>query len=351
MTQAHDTQDSDARIASLEQQVRRLEALVEGRSGAPSPGQAGEQAYDRRALLRRGGAVLAAGAAGAVAIPALAGSAAAADGANLVLGSAATNSEATPTALTRSVNDGGPNLILGNGTAPASGRTGLGSPTLRLTPSAYAPDPSTPGYGLGSGGTGSGTLSGDFFVQAGSGSVPTQLLFTHESPTTGANAQQAAIGSVYTDYLANLFVGIKQDSSARAFHQVIGAKGVAQINLQPFLAPSGFLVAAIGVLQVANTQGGAGYLTLYPTQTARPSVGAITWAAANSRLSTLAVALPGGDNKVNVYANVGAEVFFDIVGLLVPSPASVASAHLPSTFAASNRVRSEKIRAQHTARF
>ena len=330
MTQEQQLHSSEERIAALESQVRRLESLLGGGDVAQDGAAA---AYDRRSLLRRGGAVIAAGAAGAMALPALTGSAAAADGGNFLLGQ--TNVESSTSTLNRDVNDGGPTLITGNSAAtPTTGRSGLGSPPLRVSPTTLAPDPTT-------------SKSGDFFVQTGTGGVPTQLLFTHESPTT---SQDAAIGSVYTDYLANLFVPVKQNSAARAFHTTIPRGGVAQINFNPFLSANGYLVAAIGVLQVNKVQGGNGYLTLYPAGTSRPSISAITWLYPNDRLSTLSIAIPGVNNMTNVYAAMGAEVFFDVVGLLVPSPASVADAHL-APGAVSNSARTAKIRAQHTARF
>jgi hypothetical protein len=126
---------------------------------------------------------------------------------------------------------------------------------------------------------------------------------------------------------------------------------VGQINFTPFLAPNGFLVAAVGVLQVGKGQGGNGYLTLFPNGTSRPSISALTWLYPNDRLSTLSIAIPGNGNIVNVYASLGAEVFFDVVGLLVPSPASVADAHLAPGAVTSNAVRAEKLRRQHAARF
>jgi hypothetical protein len=332
--------NSDQRIAALEAQVSRLEALLTSNDGGQS-GESGERSgYDRRMLLRRGGAVLA-GAAGAMALPALTGSAAAADGANLVLGNGTANAEATTTSLNRTVNDGPATLLLSNNTAPISGRAGLGSPPLNLKPSLYQPDTTT-------------SKSGDFLVTAGNSSTntPTQLLFTHESASGGT---EAAIGSVYTDYLANLFQPVTQNSSARAFHQVIGKGQVGQINFNPFLASNGFLIAAVGVLQVNKTQGGSGYLTLYPAGSARPSISAITWYYPNERLSTMAIAVPGGSannlNKVNVYASLGAEVFFDVVGLFVPSPASVAPSHLGSASvnAELREQRAAALRAQHAA--
>ena len=336
MTQDHDARSSDDRIAALENQVRRLEGLLTTGSGGEE--QQAKSSYDRRSLLRRGGAALAAGAAGAMVLPQLTGTAAAANGDPLSIGNGAppqsSNNATATTTLTDTTNDGTPTLAVANTGAARTGN--VGSPPLRVAASALSPDPAT-------------SKSGDFFVQAGSGGVPTQLLFTHESSNGSSNP--AAIGSVYTDYLANLFVPVKQDSSARAYHQVLPAKGVGQINFTPFLAPDGFLIAAVGVLQVNKAQGGNGYLTLFPNGTGRPSISAITWLYPNDRLSTLAIAIPGNNNIVNVYASLGAEVFFDVVGLLVPSPASVNDNHLAPGVAASNALRSEKLRAQHTARF
>jgi hypothetical protein len=336
MTQDHDARSSEDRIAALENQVRRLEGLL---SGGPGGEEQQAPAYNRRSLLRRGGAALAAGAAGAMVLPQLTGTAAAANGDPLSIGNGAppqpgSNSASATTTLTDTTNDGTPTLALVNSGGARTGN--VGSPPLRVAASALAPDPAT-------------SKSGDFFVQAGSNGVPTQLLFTHESSNGSSNP--AAIGSVYTDYLANLFVPVKQDSSARAYHQVLPKGGVGQINFTPFLAPNGFLIAAIGVLQVNKAQGGNGYLTLFPNGTGRPSISAITWLYPNDRLSTLAVAIPGNNNIVNVYAALGAEVFFDVVGLLVPSPASVNDNHLAPGLAASNSLRAEKLRQQHSARF
>jgi hypothetical protein len=335
MTRDHDGRSSDDRISALENQVRRLEAMLAG--GGGGQGQQAPAAYDRRSLLRRGGAALAAGAAGALVLPQLTGSAAAATGGPVLLGNSNTADAATT--ITDTTNPGGAATLALANTGPA--RAGnVGAPPLRVAASTLSPDPAT-------------SVSGDFFVQAGSNGIPTQLLFTHESPSSsGGQAIPAAIGSVYTDYLANLFVPVLQNSSARAYHQVLPAKGVGTMNFQPFLQPDGFLIAAIGVLQVNNTQGGSGYLTLYPHNTSRPAVSAISWGPAGSRLSTLAIAIPGDHNLVNVYASLAAEVFFDVVGLLVPSPASVADAHLGATASiTANSQRAEKLRAQHTARF
>lgn len=337
MTKDHEARSSEDRIAALENQVRRLEGLLAGGGGGQEQAPA---AYDRRSLLRRGGAALAAGAAGAMVLPQLTGTAAAANGDPVTQG--AVNTAGLPTTLDRSTNDGNATFIVSNTTTAESGGrdSSLGSPPLRVTASSLFPDATT-------------SKSGDFFVQAGDSSgVPTQLLFTHESATgAGTGQDAAAIGSVYTDYLANLFVPVRQDNSARAYHQTLPKGGTGQINFTPFLAQNGYLVAALGVLQVNKVQGGNGYLTLYPNGGSRPQISAITWLYPNDRLSTLAIAVPGISNIVNVYAAMGAEVFFDVVGLLVPSPASVALSHLPSDFAAANSARAEKLRQQHTARF
>ena len=98
-------------------------------------------------------------------------------------------------------------------------------------------------------------------------------------------------------------------------------------------------------------QGGNGYLTMFPNGTSRPAISALTWLYPNDRLSTLAIAIPGNGNIVNVYASLGCDVFFDVVGLLVPSPASVADAHLAPGAVTSNVERAEKLRKQHAARF
>jgi hypothetical protein len=338
MTQDHDARNSEDRIAALESQVRRLEGLLAG--GANGQDQA-PAAYDRRSLLRRGGAALAAGAAGAMVLPQLTGTAAAANGDPVTLGNGApasplqsTNNATAGTTIIDTNNTGDPTLSLVNSGGARTG--GVGSPPLRVAASPLFPDPAT-------------SQSGDFFVQAGNGGVPTQLLFTHESGDGSTNP--AAIGSVYTDYLANLFVPVKQDSTARAFHQTLPRGGVGQINFTPFLAPNGFLIAAVGVLQVNKVQGGNGYLTLFPNGTSRPSISAITWLYPNDRLSTLSIAIPGNNNIVNVYAAMGAEVFFDVVGLLVPSPASVADAHLAPGLAGASAERTAKLRKQHSARF
>jgi hypothetical protein len=340
MTQDHDARSSEDRIAALENQVRRLEGLLADGGG----GQEAPAAYDRRSLLRRGGAALAAGAAGAMVLPQLTGTAAAANGDAVLLGNGAptsplqgTNNATAATTIIDRTNNGDPTLALVNAGGARTGN--VGSPPLRVAASSLAPDALT-------------SKSGDFFVQAGSGGVPTQLLFTHESPTSSnGKTVPAAIGSVYTDYLANLFVPVKQDNSARAYHQVLPKGGVGQINFSSFLAPNGFLIAAVGVLQVGKGQGGNGYLTLFPNGTSRPSISAVTWLYPNDRLSALAIAIPGNNNITNVYASLGCEVFFDVVGLLVPSPASVADAHLAPGVAESNALRAEKLRQQHTARF
>jgi hypothetical protein len=348
MTQDHDARSSEDRIAALESQVHRLEGLLAGGGGGQD--QQAHSAYDRRSLLRRGGAALAAGAAGAMVLPQLTGTAAAANGDPVNQGQ--TNTAGAATTLDRNTNDGNPTLIVKNGTSaesPGTRNSALGSPPLRVTP---GPIVTLSGVQTALGPDATSSQSGDMFVQAGVGGVPTQLLFTHESATgsgTGNNA--AAIGSVYTDYLANLFVPVKQDSSARAAHLILPKGGVGQINFTPFLAPNGFLVAAVGVLQVGKGQAGNGYLTLFPNGTSRPSISALTWLYPNDRLSTLAIAIPGNGNIVNVFASLGAEVFFDVVGLLVPSPASVADAHLAPGAVTSNAVRAEKLRKQHATRF
>lgn len=349
MTEDHDVRSSEDRIAALENQVRRLEGLLTDSGGQDQQASA---AYDRRSLLRRGGAALAAGAAGAMVLPQLTGTAAAANGDPVNQG--ATNTAGAATTIDRNTNDGNPTLIVSNTTtaeSPGTRNKALGSPPLRVTPAPILPaSGSTPATALGP--DAASSKSGDLFVQAGLDGVPTQLLFTHESATgSGSNLNPAAIGSVYTDYLANLFVPVKQDSSARAAHLKVGTGGVGQINFTSFLAPNGFLVAAVGVLQVSKGQAGNGYLTLFPNGTGRPSISALTWLFPNDRISTLAIAIPGNGNITNVFASLGCEVFFDVVGLLVPSPASVADRHLSPGAVASNAERAEKLRAQHTARF
>ena len=323
----------DRRIADLEAHVARLEARLAAVAGpaarSVSPNgdaqavrsgieNAEKGRYDRRALLRRGGYVVA-GAAGVAALPALA---ACGDGSNFLLGS--NNQTQSPTTLNRSTSSAIPTLILGSTLPTAT------NPQLRLSPLRSAPPPAT--------------QAGDLFVQAGSSGIPALLYFTHQ-PQQGSVG--AAIGTVYTDFLANLFVPVSQDTSTgyagpRAFNARVAAGTTATIDLSRFLAPAGLAVAVVGTLSVSEPSG-AGSATVF-TPPSAPSVPTphVSWPVAGAA-SSLVVAVPGDSGSevnrllVAIKPNaVSAMVTFDVAGFFVPSPANLlAEALAPSVAGAS----------------
>ena len=319
----------DGRIAALEAQLARLElrlAAVAGPGGFEPPRGRGQDRprgaengrqgrYDRRAILRRGGYVIA-GAAGAAALPALA---ACGDGTNFLVGS--TNVTQSPTTLNRSASSAAPTLILG------SSRPSATNPQLRLSPLGSAPP--------------SATQAGDLFVQAGSSGVPTQLYFTHE-PKQGSVG--AAVGTVYTDFLANLFVPVSQQAAAgypgpRAFGGPVAAGATAAIDLSRFLVSDGFAVAVVATLSVSAPSGAGSATVFTPPSAPSPPIPHVSWPAGGAA-SSLLVAVPAGSggraNQVTLAIHpisVSATVTFDVAGFFVPSPANLAATVLAPSVA------------------
>ena len=226
--------------------------------GGPAAANGQQGRYDRRALLRRGGYVVA-GAAGVAALPALT---ACGDGSNLLLGRA--NVAQSPTTLTRSVSSATPTLILGSSAPTAA------NPQLRLSPLRAAPP--------------AGTQPGDLFAQAGSSAAPALLYFTHQPRQASVGA---AVGTVYTDFLANLFVPVSQLEGSgyagpRAFSGTVDAAHTpATIDLSRFLAADGLAVAVVGTLSVSQPSG-VGFATVSTPPTA-PAIPHVSWPAAAQR--------------------------------------------------------------------
>lgn len=336
--------DPEFRLRQLEAKLARLEGLLRSAAVPATPGgtalaSGGEPAgsYPRRALLRRGGVALV-GAAGLLALPRLAGSAAAATGADAVLGEA--NSASSQTGLTASSSDA--SLALGNTTtttATVSGQSVTeGVAPLNLVPSvssagvaAVLPDLAT-------------SLPGDLFSSGIDSSNPYSLLyFTHEAASS-ADGDEAIPGTVYTDFFASMLSlvapfrildtrssstrpsGVSYDSSGR-----VPAGTVLTVDLSDYVV---YGYGVVGNLTCVNTEA-AGYLTAYPGGT-RPDTSSVNWTGPDQTVANFALVALGTDssgnptNSFEIYARNPTAILFDVTGFLVPNPGVLTSAASPA---------------------
>ena len=310
-----------ARLAALEAQVAALTARLA--PPAPQP-----EAYDRRALLRRGGAVLAAGVAGAVAVPR---AAAAAEGDPVLAGRAVDAGPATTSLTGGAV--GAPALVLTSAAVTTADGVGVAAPALRLTasPAAGGLDPAT-------------TAAGDL---ASSGDL---LWYGH---TTAAAGAPAVTGAVYTSAFANHLEflsaprrvldtrpgGTTDDNGSpndRRTRVVAGSfetggrlKGGSALvlDLSALVAGGAGVFGNLPVVAPA----GAGYLTAYPTPDGtprtdgldRPAASNLNYARGTSALANFALIALGPGSRLTIYTTTTAHVLLDLSAVSVGEPFSV----------------------------
>lgn len=268
--------------------------------------------YDRRALLRRGGAVLA----GAAALSAL----------NTEGASAAPNDPV----LLGTVNDAA------NTATTVTSSAGTASVVLRNTASGAATNvaPAAPGFDantfVGS------TESGDLVNYGGS------LLFTHEG---GVGVD--GVGEVYTDIWASQLVPIKpkrmlDTRSAGGRANVLNPSGafdsagrlIAGKTIRLDLSDLVFFGVAVYANLTIVTPLKPGYATLWPSGT-RPGTSTINFAAgqiiANFAVCGLSDVVP---DSVQIYTSQTTHVLLDVTGFAVGASWQVNPAVLPAPVAA-----------------
>jgi hypothetical protein len=295
---------AEARITALEEQIARLESRL---AGDPRPAP---PAYDRRALLRRGGAVLA-GAAGALAVPGLAGTAAAANGDPLTVGG--TFAGTTPTTLVNNHTSGPRQALVAKSTGLFDGAAGA---PLQVFPGAAPLNYET-------------SQSGDLFTDPGGGGVPPTLTFTHDGATS---ADVAGVGTVYTDYLANVYVPMRRDLP-RAVNRVrLTAGQTLTVNSDVYFEPGAYVVGLVATFTAIDTTG-VGYATLNAFGDP-PTNPCLQWSAAGQRVCTQVIVPPRPDGKLSIWVAGTCTVYLFITGAFVPSPAHVKASSMQSMTAA-----------------
>ena len=223
---------SDERIAALEAQLATLESKVTENGSRPAA------ALDRRAMLRRGGAVLA-GAAGVMALPGMVSGASAASGGTLMLG-AANDAQGNQTSLTSAntsdlatlvvtgTHETNVNSVAAAGSTAATPASSYGQSQLNLTPAVAYTDGgtgSTKGLVVGPFSPNPATSkTGDLFAStattSGDTAIASDLVYTHSGQFTAANTagnQQtyaSVLGAVYTSAFHNVFVPIADQNTS-----------------------------------------------------------------------------------------------------------------------------------------
>ena len=301
----------EERVAALERQVAALS------------GELAAQRYDRRALLRRTGVALVAGAAGVAALPS---SASAAEGDPLLLGRP-NDAGAVPTAL--SGGGTGPALQLAN---PAASGAGVVA-ALRLSPgpSAAGLDPSI-------------AQAGDL---ASSGEL---LWYAHTSAGSGGSA---ATGAVYTSAFANHLEflaeprrvldtrpgaatdenGSPDDRRTRVSAGQFDTAGRLRAGRALVLDLSGLIVGGAGVfanLTVVAPTGG-GFLSAYPTPAGqprtdgldRPATSSLNFTRGTAALANFALVRLGVGNRISIFTTTDAHVLLDVTAVSVLEPFSL----------------------------
>lgn len=303
------------RVAALERQVAELTARL-----APA-----EPRYDRRTLLRRGGAALA-GVAGAVALPAVVPSAAhAADGDPLLLGRA---NDATSTTGLSGGTATTPALQVAN-RAPAGA---YAAPAVRLVPGA-GPD------GLDPATTGAGDL-------ASSGDL---LWYGHVSGGTGAGV----VGAVYTSAFANHLEflaeprrvldtraggvtdesGNPNDRGTRIVAAQRDSDGRLRSGTSLVLDLSGLVRDGAGIFAnlTVVAPAGSGFLTAYPTPDGQPRTDGLDRPAASNlnyvrgtpSLANFALVRLGSGGRISIFTTTTAHVLLDVSAVSVSAPFSL----------------------------
>lgn len=298
------------RVAALERQVAELTARLE------------PERYDRRALLRRGGAVLAGAAGAAVVLP---GAASAVEGDPVLAGRP--NDAATQTALTGGTADAA-TLRLGN-PSPAGP---YAAAALRLEPGAGAGglDPAR-------------TAAGDL---ATSGDL---LWYGHVPASSGAGV----VGAVYTSAFANHLElldeprrvldtrtggatdenGNPNDRRTRVVAGDFDSAGRLSSGASLVLDLSGLLRSGVAVFAnltvVAPT--GSGFLTAYPTPAGapradgldRPATSSLNYVRGTPSLANFALVRLGAGSRISIYTTTATHVLLDLTAVSVAEPFSL----------------------------
>lgn len=275
----------EERFAALEAEVRELRSRLAASTSAspPAPVPTG---YDRRALLRRGGLAAAAGLVGAAALPALAGTAAAATGQPVTIGQVNTADSGSSTTLTASnPSPGGaapsgstkPTLVLTN-----TGRSQPGAsstlpvtspePSLRLTMST-GPGDATSGPNLFSVESGDLVNSGGFLYYGHFDQKQLQAIANDPAVGFGlsglvlTNAVTSAFQVITpTRVLDTRVRGMGGDAPASNFDAkgrlVAGAS--TSVDVSAAVAGGTIVDAVVGNLTIVAPVG-SGYASVYPT--------------------------------------------------------------------------------------
>ena len=308
-----DPDPSDDRVAALERQ----DAALTARLDAP------EERYDRRALLRRGGAVLAGVAGAAVALPT---AATAAEG-DPVLAGRPNDAGGATTSLTGGTADS-PTLRLANPTAAGS----YAAPSLRLDPGAGAGglDPAR-------------TAAGDL---ASSGDL---LWYGHLPPSGGAGV----VGAVYTSAFANHLEfldeprrvldtraggatdegGNPNDRKTRVVAGSFDGSGRLRPGTSLVLDLTGLVLSGVGIFAnlTVVAPAGPGYLTLYPTPAGaprtdgldRPAASNLNYVRGTAALANFAIVRLGVGGRISVFTTTAAHVLLDLSAVSVSEPFSL----------------------------
>lgn len=308
---------TDDRVAALERQVAELTERLSARD---------EARYDRRQLLRRTGAVLAAGMTGAVALPSITGApvASAAEGDPLLAGRT-TDAGGAATGLTGG-SATGPTLSLGN-PVPSG-------PALRLSPVA--------GGGLDAATSSAGDLT----------SSDDLLWYSH---TSAGPTGEAATGAVYTSAFANHLEFLQEprrvldtrpggstddagnpvDRRTRVAAGQFVSGGRVAAGSSVVLDLSGLITGGAGVFVnltvVAPT--GPGYVTAYPTPEGtartdgldRPAASNLNFGRGVGSLANAALVRLGAGSRISLFTTTVAHLLVDLTAVSVFEPFSLRS--------------------------
>ncbi|HVE63856.1 MAG TPA: hypothetical protein VNB94_08660 [Mycobacteriales bacterium] len=290
--------DDSARIAALEAQVAALAARLD-RPGSPVAVVSDAEALplDRRAMLRRGGAVLA----GLAAAPLLlAEPAAAATGDSLVLGS--TTNTATNGDVTRlsAANAGKPVLEVSNTDAGAA--AAAAQPVLRLTSaSAARPIAATVGD------RGDLAIADEIFLN-----------FAHTGAASGD--RDVLWGNVFTSQFANFIEILPQPQRILDTRDGTGRLGSTLKRpggSETIVDVSGLVVEGLAVFGNLTVTGpdGSGFLATYPGVRPNPLTSSINYVRGQTVANFALVGLTGDAFKI--FTSQQTHIVFDAVGFLV----------------------------------
>ncbi len=336
---------SEQRIAALEAQVAQLTAQLASPSGQaassqgagpqiaasqaaaqqPAPAEAAHSAYDRRALLRRGGL---AALAGAAAIPLVGTPAAAAAGDPLVIGTE--NSAAgTETGLTATVPDEA-TLRLRN-TAQTTETTDAGPityghPSLQLTPmDALDTDPRSTEVGdLAA--TSDGLLM--FGAQAGTSGAPAYAVPVFTGSFASYPEFIAPRRVLDTRYPTSTTVNDARDNIVNP-GTALDTSGRLKAGGTILLDLSTYVTGGAGILGYLTVVGPTanGFLTVYPEDVPKPNTSNVIYTKGQVFAGFVVSGL-GGQDAVRIYSSVATHVLLEIVAFQVRDPFSLNTAIL-----------------------